>query len=410
MKISLKKNIMYNSIGSFVNMFSQWIITVLVIRLSGEAASGVLALAMSFGSIFLIIAAFGVKTYQVSDVTEKYSDQEYIGSKIFTGGLGLLVLFSWIGFSSYYPEEKFAAVLYVIYMLIYSYADVLYGVHQRKWRLDLAGKSMCIRSIFTLSCFIVIQLMFQNINITILCMIVVSFLVLLFYDFPKTRNLTDIRPKLNRSVIKNLLWECFPLALYAFLHTLVLTVPKLFLREFHGQEFLGIYNPIMAPITVISVVAGFLINPMVTVFAAHYHSKKTANLLLDFFKCVLLLIILLILSLVGVFFFGNIILDILLGGGKRIYAYLLQPMVVVAILTSFAILIGNLSVVIRDVKGLIISGAVGFVTAVVSSYYYVKEYNMIGTCYALILALVIQILILGTFASVRIYRKHKMGA
>lgn len=408
MTVSLKKNILYNSIGSFTNMFCQWVITVIVIRLSGEAASGVLALAMSFGSLFLIIAAFGIKTYQISDVQEKYSDQEYIASKIVTCVIGLIAMFIWIGVSSYYVEEKTAAILYVLYMVIYSYADVLYGIQQRKWRLDVAGKSMCIRSVMTLICFCIVLYITKNINITLICMIFISLLVLLVFDFPKTSHLSSIKPHMSSRIFKGIMLECFPLAAYALLNTLVLTVPKLFLREFHGQEFLGIYNPIMSPITVIAVVAGFLINPMITVFASHLHIGDLRNLFKDFMKCILLLLVLLVVSLVGVYIFGDLILNILIGSGKSVYSYLLPPMVIVSILTSLAILAANLCVVLRDITGLIISGVAGFLVAMGTSYIFVKEYDMIGTCYALIIALSVQIIIFTISISIKLRKTHSL--
>lgn len=407
-ELSLKKNIVYNSIGSFTNMFCQWVITFIVIRISGETASGVLALAMSFGSIFLIIAAFGVKTYQISDVQEKYTDREYIASKIVTCIIGLVAMFIWVGISSYYTEEKLASILYIIYMVIYSYADVLYGVQQRKWRLDIAGKSMCIRSILTLASFCLILFLTQNINITFVCMIIISLLVLLIYDFPQTRVLTNIRPDFNIRIIKGILFECFPLAAYALLHTLVLTVPKLFLREFYGQEFLGIYNPIMSPITVIAVVAGFVINPMITVFASHFHIGDLKNLFKDFMKCILLLVGLLVASLLGVYLFGDIILNILLGSGKSVYSYLLPPMVIVTILTSLTILAGNLCVVLRDIKGLIISGVLGYISAMGTSFIFVKKYDMIGTCYTLMIALGVQILIFTVSVALKLKKRRSI--
>ncbi len=409
MTVSLRKNIIYNSVGSFANMFCQWIITVLVIRLSGEIASGVLALAMSFGSMFLIVAAFGIKTYQVSDIEEKYSDQEYIGAKIITAIIGLVSMSIWIVISSYYAEEKIASILYIFYMLIFSYSDVLYGILQRKWRLDIAGISMTLRSILTLITFIVVQLITQNLNYTLVVMIVVSLLVLVFYDFPKTKKLSSIKPKLNFNVLRGILPECLPLAMYTILHTLVLTVPKLFLREFHGQTFLGIYNPIMAPITVIAVVAGFVINPMVTVFAKHLSEKNHRNLYKNFLKCVALLLGLLVISLVGVKLFGNLIIMILIGSGKSMYTYLLSPMVIVSVLTSFVILLGNFSVVLRDIKGLMISGVFGFIVTIVSSYIFVYEYDMIGTCYALITALTAQAVVLIIAISLDMKKRGKNG-
>ena len=83
------------SIGTFVMFFCQWLMMVLVVRLSGYADSGILSLSISCGNVFLIIAAFGVKTYQVSDVAGKYQAGQYYAAKIFSIALTLIVAIVW---------------------------------------------------------------------------------------------------------------------------------------------------------------------------------------------------------------------------------------------------------------------------------------------------------------------------
>ena len=144
-EVSVKKNILWNSIGTFVMFFCQWLMMVLVVRLSGYADSGILSLSISCGNVFLIIAAFGVKTYQVSDVKGKYQAGQYYAAKIFSIILTLIIAGIFVLVSSYEGVEKTAIILYALYIMVYSYSDAIYGELQKKWRLDIAGISMCIR-------------------------------------------------------------------------------------------------------------------------------------------------------------------------------------------------------------------------------------------------------------------------
>ena len=72
--LSLRQNIFWNTAGSAIYLGCQWLITILVVRLSasGFTNSGLLTLAMANTNIFYSIAIFNMRAYQVSDVLGKY--------------------------------------------------------------------------------------------------------------------------------------------------------------------------------------------------------------------------------------------------------------------------------------------------------------------------------------------------
>ena len=117
-EVSVRKNIVWNSIGTFVMFFCQWLMMVLVVRLSGYADSGILSLSISCGNVFLIIAAFGAKTYQVSDVAGKYQAGHYYAAKIFSIALTLIAAIVWALAAAYEPVEKAAILLYALYIMV----------------------------------------------------------------------------------------------------------------------------------------------------------------------------------------------------------------------------------------------------------------------------------------------------
>ena len=72
--LSLKANMFWNSFGSIVYLGCQWLITILVVRLStGYEDAGALALGMAVSNVFSPIGYFKVRTYQVSDVNNRFS-------------------------------------------------------------------------------------------------------------------------------------------------------------------------------------------------------------------------------------------------------------------------------------------------------------------------------------------------
>ncbi len=401
--VSVKKNIVWNSIGTFVMFFCQWLMMVLVVRLSGYSDSGILSLSISCGNVFLIIAAFGVKTFQVSDIKDQYSDGEYFGAKLATIALTLVVGCVWTLVSGYEGIEKVSVLLYMAYIMVYSYSDAVYGALQKKWRLDIAGISMCIRNIAALILFCVVLWVTKDIRIALLSMLAASLIVLFVYDIPASKKVIPVRPVLNGTRIRKLLWECFPFAIYTFLHTLVLTVPKLAVRGFYDKETLGIYSAVLAPVTVLQVAATFVINPLSTLMAVQIEGGKWKELRRIMARCALMLLGFLAAGILISVFLGKWGLTILYGESIREHSDLLIPMVVVSVMTALTILLGNLAVVIRDRFGANLSGGLGLAAAFVSAWILIPRMGMQGASLSFIIALLVQdvILILSTTKKLR---------
>ena len=66
--LSLKANVVWNAIGSLVFFGCTWLLSVFVVRLSGDyEAAGVLALAMAVFNTFRPLVEYRIYTYQISD-------------------------------------------------------------------------------------------------------------------------------------------------------------------------------------------------------------------------------------------------------------------------------------------------------------------------------------------------------
>ena len=69
-QLSVKANMLWNSVGSMTYLACQWLTTIVVVRLSSGAFdnAGLLSLAMSVVGIFGTFANYKMGTYQISDI------------------------------------------------------------------------------------------------------------------------------------------------------------------------------------------------------------------------------------------------------------------------------------------------------------------------------------------------------
>ena len=62
----MKKNLLWNTIGTFLYTFAQWVLTVLVVRMDSYESAGYLAIAITASSTYLQIALYGMRNFQIS--------------------------------------------------------------------------------------------------------------------------------------------------------------------------------------------------------------------------------------------------------------------------------------------------------------------------------------------------------
>ncbi|WP_434700369.1 hypothetical protein [Trueperella pyogenes] len=83
--LSLKRNILWNSVGSTTRLACNYLITIAVVRLSsGFDAAGALALAMTISNLIAPLADFRLRTIQVTDVAGERTTHDYVGLRMFT--------------------------------------------------------------------------------------------------------------------------------------------------------------------------------------------------------------------------------------------------------------------------------------------------------------------------------------
>ena len=84
-KLSVYENLIWNTIGSFTYLICQWLLTLIVVRVSdGFGNAGNLALAISVTNIFFNLACFNVRPYLISDLENKFSSEQYCSLRIFS--------------------------------------------------------------------------------------------------------------------------------------------------------------------------------------------------------------------------------------------------------------------------------------------------------------------------------------
>ena len=149
----MKKNLLWNTIGTFLYTFAQWVLTVLVVRMDSYESAGYLAIAITASSTYLQIALYGMRNFQISDVRGEYQPGEYVCSRFLTC-LFAVIACSHISAFSYSGYQYWCVEAFMLIRLAEAFVDVLYGEDQRFDRFDYIGKSYILRGIATIVMFV----------------------------------------------------------------------------------------------------------------------------------------------------------------------------------------------------------------------------------------------------------------
>lgn len=393
-QLSVKTNLIFNSVGTTVYLFCQWMMTILVVKFSGYEDAGRLSLAMSIGNTFYAFALYGVRSFQVSDLASHFQDGIYIAARVITCIAAFLAgcLFTMV--NSYNMAQILVIILFLGIKISEAFSDVYHGIDQKAWRMDVVGVSFFMRGIASLLAYTVVIWQTKDLSLSLAAACIASFVIILLYDLPKTKHISNYRLEFNWKKISSLLKTCLPLVIYSFILAAIPLVPRYFLQLYNGDDILGIYASVATPAVVVQVLATFIFSPLITLFAEHYKNNDRKAFVTVFLKCLTAILAISAAAILAALFLGEWGLAFLFGPTIVQYSYLLVPVIICTILIAIAWFIGTVLTVVRDFKGLIIGNVTGLIVCVALSPFLIRNFSMDGVNYVLIVSLSVEILLL----------------
>lgn len=383
---SLKYCMLINSIGSLFYFGCQWLTTILVVRLSGSfEAAGNLAIAMSIANIFTPFALFRMRTYQVSDINNSVTTSQYMGFRILTCSIAMIVCLMYSYFTC--SLDCFPSIfLFLIFKFIEQIADVLNGLDQKEGRLDLAGISLLARGVVSIAAFVVILLLTKSLETALLGEIISTTIIVFFFDIQQSRRFDQILPKYDFEIFNKLFRECAVVVIASVAAGAVMTVPKQYLGNSLGSTILGIYSSIASPLAIIQLGASYMYSPLLGTFSSKYlsHNFKSFRKLLC--KITVAIILLAIIASIVFIPISPLCLNLLFGKGTDAYCYLVLPMIACSALTGYYLFSSDLLLSIREVKINSLSGFLTMLVAVPASIIFINAFGMNGVNFAGIFA------------------------
>lgn len=259
------REMVLNTWATFVYFFSQWLLTILVTRISGYENAGIFTLAVSFSNIFGYIGKFGVRSAQVGDVGYKYSDGQYFTARVLTSAASILPFAIALVLCGYHAELSACCIAMMCYKLLEGFDDMIIGSLQRMHRYEWIAVSYTLKAVGTLAVFAGLNLAGVPLVWCIWAMALAYLCVVLFYDAVRVGKHGFFQ--WSAKSVRTLLWQCLPLMIMTILDALLVYLPRNAVEQIYGSEELGYYGSVSIIVVVLSTLAGAVWGSVLTKYS-----------------------------------------------------------------------------------------------------------------------------------------------
>lgn len=276
-------NFLWNAVGGILNAGQSVFLLIVITRVCGLEAAGIFSIAFATGNLFLYLGNYGVRNYQVSDLSEKYSFHDYLRHRLCTVLLMLAaaaVYTAWSAKTGNYSNYKTSCVLAMcVCKAVDCLEEVFEGRYQQKGRLDRSGKLVTFRLLVSIGGMIAVLLVTRDLLTAVWwgVFLAAAASALIIWRYRKTAAFE--RTAFSFSGIAGLMRECFPVCAANFLSFYLINEPKYAIDAAMDETAQACYNFIAMPVFVIQLLNMFLYQPMLIRMTASWENERRKEFL-----------------------------------------------------------------------------------------------------------------------------------
>ena len=264
----------WNMAGCTVNAGATVVLLAAVTRICGAEEGGVFSIAFVTAQMLMTLGAFGVRAYQASDMEEEFTFPQYLTHRLLTCALMVGAGASWAFLSGYRGEKAAVAVLLCVFKMIDALADVLEGRLQQKGRMDLAGKSLCLRTLLSTTLFVAALWLTEKLTFACILAVAGAAVGLVAFGLLPCRRYARLALTGRLRPVGQLFARCAPLFFSLFILAYLVNAPKYAIDRLLPEQYQTYYNIISMPAQVIYLFSTFIFKPIITDLAEDWQAGR----------------------------------------------------------------------------------------------------------------------------------------
>jgi O-antigen/teichoic acid export membrane protein len=259
--LSLRANFSWTFIGNSIYSACQWGALVALAKLSSPVLVGQYSLGVAIAMPVISLTGLQIRSVIASDVRETYKFGDYVGFRLFSIALAVLVILTIPFVLHSGPLMTLLTSVIGLSLAVENISEVYYARLQSIDRMDRIAKSQILRAPLSLLALGLGVYFTGRLSWGVAAMVLVRAAVLLGYDrrvqtqsseplesnSPESRAAFEqlkeiVRPRWELRKMGRILWLALPLGIVAMLVNLNVNIPRYFIQWKLGTRELGIYS------------------------------------------------------------------------------------------------------------------------------------------------------------------------
>lgn len=403
------KNFIWNSMGTGINSFNSLFFLIIVTRINGLDNAGIFSIAYATATILYTLAMYSGRLCQVTDIENKIKDKDYIANRFVTCIIMIIGATGFLLIKQYTTFKTTIFALLAIFKGIEAFSDILYGIMQKNNLLYKSGQSLTMKGFVGIACFLIVDLITNDLRLACLSVIIVNVIVLIVYDyFIVSKKLINAEEKVNKSNVLKILKSEFFVFFNSFAGIYILNAPKYAIDSFLTDDIQAIYGYIMMPATVMTLFTQFIVMPFLGKLKDLYEQKNLKEISSITLKIKLIVLAFGGFAVLASFLLGPEFLS-LIYGRPEVLAYRINLCVIIGSYIFYAISYINLVILttIRYTFVQFIVYVISMIIAFVCSNILVKRFGIDGATFSCMTTLAVQFVLYTIITKVVMHKKQK---
>ncbi|MGI6007477.1 MAG: lipopolysaccharide biosynthesis protein, partial [Ruminococcus sp.] len=270
---SMKKTYFWTVMAGLLYAGSSFLMSMAVSNILGAHQAGVFTIAMTIGNQLVTIGYYNMRTFQASDVTEKYRFEDYSGFRAVTVAAMAAVGIIWVFFGGYTGEKAAAICLMAGFKICEAVSDLLEGRYQQKGRYDVACRGVFAKTSLYLVSFVLALAVTGELLTALAVMALVYAASILIIDSTLMKSFGGIRIRFSADVIRSLTFNCMPLFINSFFMTYIVNAAKYSMENYYSDDYLGIFNALYMMAFVVNLFSSFVLKPLITPLSVKFSRR-----------------------------------------------------------------------------------------------------------------------------------------
>ena len=268
---SIPANFAWTLAGYAVYAACQWGMLVALAKLGNPNMVGQFALALAITAPLTMLTNLQLRAVLATDTCGEYAFADYLGLRIASAALALLVLPALAGFSRAGRITFLVILLAGLAKAVESISDIYFGLRQRHEQMQPIARSLIAKGLLSLFAFSLALRLTHSLLWAMLGMFFAWSAVLFLYDVRATHLIqARVVPRFSPVLLRRLAWRSLPLGVMSMLVSINANMPRYFIEAHLGAAALGIFAALLYPMTTGTFVVTALAQAALPVLARHF--------------------------------------------------------------------------------------------------------------------------------------------